>query len=126
MLTNSGDSTGSFNSLRPFVVNLANGYVTMSRLTLSDYSSFDARYYTKAQTDAGYMAKTEANSKFVTQTRLGSVTNSGPIGNSNLNYGNGIVLTGIYGTGNYTVNLNIYYRAMQYLINGVWYTATSA
>ncbi|MEH5619283.1 phage tail protein [Enterobacter cloacae] len=132
MITNSGDQLGSYNSLRPFVVNLASGDVTINKLTLANYASFDARYYTKAQSDAGYMAKTgaytkaESDGRYVTQVRLGSVTSSGQIGNKNLSYGSGIVLTGIYGSANYTVNLSIYYRAVQYLINGVWYTATSA
>ena len=132
MITNSGDQLGSYNSLRPFVVNLASGDVTINKLTLANYASFDARYYTKAQSDAGYMAKTgaytkaESDGRYVTQVRLGSVTSSGQIGNKNLSYGSGIVLTGIYGSANYTVNLSIYYRAVQYLINGVWYTAISA
>lgn len=92
----------------------------------------DGRFYTKAQTDAAYMPKTgaytkaESDGRYVTQVRLGSVTSTGQIGNSNLNFGNGVVLTGIYGSANYTVNLNIYYRQVQYLINGQWYTATSA
>ncbi|RAP72817.1 putative phage tail fiber protein [Candidatus Erwinia dacicola] len=154
MITNSGDQLGSYNSLRPFVVNLASGDVTINKLTLANYASFDARYYTKAQSDAGYMAKTgaytktesdgrfqpkgsytpagqaytkaESDSRYITQVRLGSVTSSGQIGNANLNYGNGIVLTGIYGSANYTVNLTVYYRQVQYLINGKWYTAASA
>lgn len=66
MLTNSGDQYGSFNSLRPLIVNLTNGYPTMSRLNLTDWTYFDARYqakgsytpagqaYTKAESDARY------------------------------------------------------------------------
>ncbi|PWI82141.1 hypothetical protein DEO48_00125, partial [Enterobacter sp. CGMCC 5087] len=38
MLTNSGDAHGSYNSLRPFTVNLASGYITMGRLGLTDYT----------------------------------------------------------------------------------------
>ena len=63
---------------------------------------------------------------FISQVRLGSVASTGQIGNNDFNFGNGVVITGIYGTGNYTVNLIVYYRAMQYLINGTWYTAMSA
>ncbi|MGR5945778.1 phage tail-collar fiber domain-containing protein [Enterobacter sp. C4G1] len=63
MLTNSGDQYGAYNSLRPFAINLATGYPTMSRLGLSDYANFDARYYTKTLSDAGYMAKTGAYTK---------------------------------------------------------------
>lgn len=154
LLTDSGNPLGGFNNLRPFTVNLASGDIVMNKLTLANYASFDGRYYTKTQSDAGYMAKTgaytktesdarfqpkgsytpsgeaytkaESNGRYVTQVRLGSVTSTGQIGNRDLSFGNGIVLTGIYGSANYTVNLNIYYRAVQYLINGVWYTATSA
>lgn len=116
MLTNSGDPLGSYNSLRPFFVNLATGYVTMGRLGLSDYTNFDARYYTQSA----------ANARFVTQVRLGSVNTTGQIGNSNYSFSNGMVMTGLYGSANYTVNLSLHYRAIQYLINGTWYTAVSA
>lgn len=44
MLTNSGDPLGNFNSLRPLTVNLATGYPTMGRLSLTDWTYFDARY----------------------------------------------------------------------------------
>ncbi|HBL4971619.1 TPA: phage tail protein [Enterobacter cloacae] len=93
--------------------------------------------YTKAESENRYQpkgsytpagqayTKGESDGKYVTQVRLGSVTSTGQIGNRDLSFGNGIVLTGLYGSANYTVNLNIYYRAVQYLINGVWYTATS-
>lgn len=93
--------------------------------------------YTKAESENRYQpkgsytpagqayTKGESDGRYVTQVRLGSVTSTGQIGNRDLSFGSGIVLTGIYGSANYTVNLNIYYRAVQYLINGVWYTATS-
>lgn len=54
MLTDSGDAYGAYNSLRPFAVNLASGAVTIGKLGLVDYGNFDARYYTKAQSDAKY------------------------------------------------------------------------
>lgn len=129
-------------------------FTAPGQLIPGNFANFDNRYYTKSQTDAAYMPRTgtytkaesdsrfqpkgsytpagqaytkaESDSRYVTQVRLGSVTSSGQIGNSNLNYGNGIVLTGIYGSANYTVNLTVYYRQMQYLINGKWYTAASA
>lgn len=44
LLTNKGDPYGNFNSLRPFAVNNSNGEVHISRLSLNDYSHFDARY----------------------------------------------------------------------------------
>ena len=69
MITNSGDQYGAYNNLRPFAVNLATGYPTMSRLALSDYANFDARYYTKSQSDAGYMPKVSAYTKAESDAR---------------------------------------------------------
>ncbi|HEE9788102.1 TPA: tail fiber protein [Enterobacter soli] len=63
MLTNSGDQYGGYNSLRPFYVDLATGNPVMSQLALTDYTNFDARYYTKTLSDASYMAKTNAYTK---------------------------------------------------------------
>jgi len=63
MLTNSGDWYGGYNSLRPFSVNLTTGDVTINKLGLVNFANFDARYYTKAQSDAGYMPKTGAYTK---------------------------------------------------------------
>ncbi|ELE9690246.1 phage tail protein [Enterobacter kobei] len=80
MLTNSGDSLGNYNSLRPFVVNLTSGDVTINKLTLANYASFDARYYTKTQSDNGYMAKTGAYTKAESDGRFqpkGSYTPAG-------------------------------------------------
>ncbi|WNI52972.1 phage tail protein [Enterobacter ludwigii] len=80
LITNSGDSLGTFNSLRPFTVSLASGDVTMNKLALTNYANFDARYYTKAQSDAGYMAKTGAYTKTESDARYqakGSYTPSG-------------------------------------------------
>ncbi|EOY5725567.1 phage tail protein [Enterobacter cloacae] len=80
LVTNSGDSLGTFNSLRPFTVSLATGDVTMNKLALANYANFDARYYTKAQSDAGYMAKTGAYTKAESDGRFqpkGSYTPTG-------------------------------------------------
>lgn len=63
MITNSGDQYGGYNSLRPFAVNLATGDVTINKLGLANFVNFDARYYTKAQSDAGYMPRTGAYTK---------------------------------------------------------------
>ena len=41
------DPLGSYNSLRPFYVDLATRYPGISRLSLSDYTNFDARYNAK-------------------------------------------------------------------------------
>ena len=72
MLTNSGDQYGTYNALRPLAVSLANGYPTMSRLNLTDWTNFDDRYqakgsytptgtaYTKAESDARYNLKNTA------------------------------------------------------------------
>ncbi|VAK69347.1 phage tail-collar fiber domain-containing protein [Enterobacter hormaechei] len=46
MLTNKDDPYGSYNSLRPLTINMANGYPTMGRLGLTDWTNFDARYLT--------------------------------------------------------------------------------
>lgn len=80
MLTNQNDPWGGYNDLRPFRVSLGTGDVTISKLGLTDYTNFDARYYTKAQSDAGYMAKTGAYTKAESDARFqpkGSYTPSG-------------------------------------------------
>lgn len=73
MLTNSGDPLGNYNNLRPFVVDLTNGNITINNLSLVNYASFDARYqakgnytpagqaYTKAESDARYQLKNTAS-----------------------------------------------------------------
>ena len=80
MLTNSGEQYGSYNSLRPLAVNLSSGDVTMGKLNLTNFQYFDARYYTKTQTDAGYMPKTGAYTKAESDGRFqpkGSYTPAG-------------------------------------------------
>lgn len=80
MLTNSGDQYGSYNSLRPLAVNLSSGDATMGKLNLTNFQYFDARYYTKTQTDAGYMPKTGAYTKAESDGRFqpkGSYTPAG-------------------------------------------------
>lgn len=80
LVTNSGDSLGTFNSLRPFTVSLATGDVTINKLALANYANFDARYYTKAQSDAGYMAKTSAYTKAESDARFQPKGNYTPTG----------------------------------------------
>jgi hypothetical protein len=78
MLTKSGDAYGGYNDLRPLRINLATGAVSFGTgipvssdgtisctgtITPGNYSNFDNRYYTKSQSDAGYMAKTGAYTK---------------------------------------------------------------
>ncbi|WP_343645852.1 phage tail protein [Enterobacter sp.] len=80
MLTNKDDPWGNYNALRPFRVSLINGEVIMSKLNLSDFGYFDARYYTKTQSDAGYMAKGGAYTKAESDGRFqpkGSYTPAG-------------------------------------------------
>lgn len=80
MLTNSGDQYGSYNSLRPLAVSLSSGDVTMGKLNLTNFQYFDARYYTKAQSDAAYMAKTGVYTKTESDGRFqpkGSYTPAG-------------------------------------------------
>ncbi|MEL4869662.1 phage tail protein [Pantoea agglomerans] len=57
MLTNSGDQYGNYNSLRPFSVSLSSGDVTIGKLNLTNFQYFDARYYTKTESDARYQPK---------------------------------------------------------------------
>ena len=80
MLTNKDDPWGNYNSLRPLRVSLNNGEVIISKLNLSDFGYFDARYYTKTQSDAGYMPKTGAYTKAESDGRFqpkGSYTPTG-------------------------------------------------
>lgn len=80
MLTNSGDQYGSYNGLRPLSVSLSSGDVTMGKLNLTNFQYFDARYYSKTQSDAGYMAKTGAYTKAESDGRYqpkGSYTPAG-------------------------------------------------
>ncbi|MFZ5270955.1 hypothetical protein [Enterobacter asburiae] len=155
MLTNSGDQYGGYNSLRPLAINLASGYITLSRLSLTDWTNFDVRYqakgnytpagqaYTKDQSDAKYQLKgnyalvgasyTKAESdgryqtkgNYISAMRLGSQA-----GANNNNSGwamapGGAVLTGSYQDANYTA---VYYRYPQYQLNGsaTWYNTGAA
>ena len=150
MLTNSGDQYGSYNGLRPLAVSLSSGDVTMGKLNLTNFQFFDARYYTKTQSDAGYMAKTgaytkaesdgrfqpkgsytpagqaytkaESNARFLQGWRLGATANA-----TNNNGGaayasapNGAVVTGVAQKTDWTA---VNYRYAQYNLNGTWYNA---
>ncbi|CZW55297.1 Tail Fiber protein [Enterobacter kobei] len=80
MLTNKDDPWGNYNALRPFRVSLNNGEVIISKLNLSDFGYFDGRYYTKAQSDAGYMPKTGAYTKAESDGRFQPKGNYTPAG----------------------------------------------
>ncbi|WP_367165836.1 hypothetical protein [Kosakonia cowanii] len=47
LLTNKGDPYGNYNALRPLTINNATGNIYIDRLSLNDYSNFDARYHLK-------------------------------------------------------------------------------
>ncbi|MEI2682123.1 gp53-like domain-containing protein [Erwinia aphidicola] len=82
MLTNKDNEYGNFNDLRPFYVDIATGKCQFGHdvgfsgniygngvIQPGNYSNFDARYYTKSQTDSAYMAKTGAYTKGESNTR---------------------------------------------------------
>lgn len=56
-LTNKGDQYGSYNTLRPFILDIATGELTLGKTKLNDYAHFDARYYTRAASDNKYQPK---------------------------------------------------------------------
>ena len=118
MLTNPGDPYGNYNDFRPFYVDLATGYPIMGRLSLSDYTNFDARY---ATSDWVY-------ANFSTAVRLGaqythpSTNDSG----GTIQLGNGEVFCGAAGVGGSDFNKAIWYvRPIQYYVNGQWVQAGS-
>lgn len=62
-------ANGDIGPLRPLSISLDTGKVNFSHgisassVGVGDWTNFDARYYTKAQSDAGYMPKTSAYTK---------------------------------------------------------------
>ena len=132
MLTNKDDPWGDYNALRPFRVSLTNGEVIISKLNLSDFGYFDARYYTKTQSDAGYMpktgayTKTESDARYQRDTRLGA-RNYQVMARGKMFEIAGNVITGLQiegqvdGDGDYIV-----LRPLQKQINGTWYTVAQA
>ncbi|HDR2689834.1 phage tail protein [Enterobacter ludwigii] len=86
---------------------------TIGQFVPGDYANFDARYYTKAQSDAGYMPKTSAYTKTESDGRFqakGSYTPAGQAytkAESDARYGTGRTTTGnnsaYYTHGNGTV-----------------------
>ncbi|MCY1697139.1 phage tail protein [Lelliottia sp. SL45] len=105
MLTNSGNSFGPYNSLRPLAVNLATGDITINKLALVNYANFDARYIQNAQ----YGAERSQG------THDSLATSKVPAGH---------VMTGIksnYNDGNWEVD-TIYFKPTQKYINGAWVT----
>ncbi|WP_407235127.1 tail fiber protein [Escherichia coli] len=91
-------------------------------------SASDVGAYTKSESDSRYALKTA----YVSSVRLGSAASYKPSSNGvswTQNLGSGLVMTGIIvqETGsNSADNIGgIYYRPVQYCINGTWYTAAS-
>jgi hypothetical protein len=147
MMTNSGDQFGDYNNLRPFYVDIATGAVTMGhglavnggitgrgRFVPSDYGNFDSRYYTKAQSDAGYMAKTgaytkaESDGRYPLKTATVIDVRQGSPGTIILKRNGwnyvpaGCAFTGWYVEGDAPVDDTIQYKPMQININGAWRT----
>ncbi|WP_331398414.1 phage tail protein [Enterobacter quasihormaechei] len=114
------------------------------------YANFDNRYYTKTQSDAGYMPKTgaytkaesdarfqpkgsytpagqaytkaESNARFLQGWRLGAVATATNGNNDNIfaEAPNGAVVVSVQQKTNYTA---VKYRHAQYNLNGTWYNA---
>ncbi|MFJ5852844.1 phage tail protein [Enterobacter cancerogenus] len=154
MLTNSGEQYGGYNSLRPLAVNLSSGDVTMGKLNLTNFQYFDARYYTKTQTDAGYMPRTGAYTKAESDGRFqpkGSYTPAGQAytkAESDARYQKdtrlgarnyqlmargkmyeiaGNIITGLQISGQVDGDGDyIVLRPLQKQINGTWYTVAQA
>ena len=92
------------------------------------FANFDSRYYTKTQSDAGYMPKTgaytkaESDARYLTDTRLGArnyrLMTKGTMFEIAGNIITGLQIEGeVDGNGDYIVM-----RPLQKLLNGTWYT----
>ncbi|HAY0227942.1 TPA: phage tail protein [Escherichia coli] len=111
LLTDNGDQYGSWNSLRPLIISLNTGKVTMGHslavsgtVTPTDYSNFDSRYLLA--------------SGGVSAVRLGEAVSIGKGGNASSGY----LVSGVDG-GESVDWVNA--RPVQYYINGTWITAES-
>ncbi|ECI2867606.1 hypothetical protein CQE41_26390, partial [Salmonella enterica subsp. enterica] len=76
MLTDKDKPFGGYNALRPFMVNLASGEVTLGRAKFSDYTYLDARYQAKGN----YTPAGEAYTKAVSDGRFQPKGNYTPAG----------------------------------------------
>ncbi len=94
-----------------------------------NWTNFDGRYYTKAQSDAGYMPKTsaytkgESDARYVQDTRLGSQGTITSTVGGNTTSPAGCSMTGYFTDGSANVN-KMFYRPHQKYKNGVWATIT--
>lgn len=103
-------------------------FTAPGQLIAGNYANFDVRYYTKAQSDAGYMPRTgaytkdESNARYLTDTRLGA-RNYRLMTKSTMFEIAGNIITGLQiegevdGNGDYIVM-----RPLQKMLNGTWYT----
>lgn len=97
----------------------------------TNYTNFDNRYYTKTQSDNGYMAKTgaytkaESDARYVQNVRVGAagtfkinkdVWNEAPVG---------AFMTGWYYEGDNPGGDSVHYRPIQINVNGSWRTITA-
>ncbi len=93
-------------------------FAVNGQISPSNYSNFDSRYALKTS--------------YVSSVRMGAVASYSPPNNETSwtqNLGSGLVMTGIIvqETGKASADNigGIYYRPVQYCINGTWYTAAS-
>jgi hypothetical protein len=109
LITASGDPTGSWNNLRPFMMNLSTGNIT-SNNTITSVN--------------GRLWGTNDFSAPVTSVRLTYGADYNHAGNSGLAepYA-GAVHTGASGVAGMGGSFTIRYRFLQFLISGGWYTA---
>ncbi|EOZ9390803.1 phage tail protein [Enterobacter cancerogenus] len=126
-----GSGTGDVN----FKWETNGNFIAPGQIIPGSFSNFDGRYYTKAQSDAGYMAKTGAYTKaesearyqskgsYVTGIRFGASAEYQERGNTERLTGGVMTSFADRGSSNYWIRL----RPMQYQINGgAWVTAAYA
>ncbi|WP_052958323.1 phage tail protein [Obesumbacterium proteus] len=105
MLTKKGDRFGSYNALRPFILDAATGELTLGKTKLSDYVHFDARYQAKGSYTPAGQAYTKAESDGRFQPK-GSYTPAGQAytkAESDTRYAKAVPFAGAGGVGTYTL-----------------------
>ncbi|ELE9727871.1 phage tail protein [Enterobacter kobei] len=95
------------------------------------YANFDNRYYTKSQSDNGYMAKTGAYTKAESDARYVQNVRVGAAGTFKINKDVwseapvGAFMTGWYYEGDNPGGDSVHYRPLQINVNGSWRTITT-
>jgi hypothetical protein len=95
------------------------------------YANFDNRYYTKTQSDNGYMAKTGAYTKAESDARYVQNVRVGAAGTLKINKDVwseapvGAFMTGWYYEGDNPGGDSVHYRPLQINVNGSWRTITA-